>query len=68
MRCAEAETDGKIEMYLRLTALYNCRLCTTVLCSQLVQALKHQNFYDSSLCQFLLRRALKNQRLGHKVI
>ena len=67
MRCAEAETDGKIEMYLRLTALYNCGLCR-VLRSQLVQALKHQNFYDSSLCQFLLRRALKNQRLGHKVI
>ena len=34
---------------------------------QLVQALKHQNYYDSALCRFLLRRALTNQRLGHKV-
>ena len=34
---------------------------------QLVQALKHQNYYDSALCRFLLKRALNNQRLGHKV-
>ena len=33
---------------------------------QLVQALKHQNYHDSALCRFLMKRALNNQRLGHK--
>ena len=51
VKCLDDETDEKLEMYL----------------CQLVQALKHQNFYDSSLSRFLIKRALKNQRLGHKL-
>eukprot|EP00092_Neocalanus_flemingeri_P011672 GFUD01012577.1.p1 GENE.GFUD01012577.1~~GFUD01012577.1.p1 ORF type:complete len:1133 (+),score=268.09 GFUD01012577.1:126-3524(+) len=51
VKCLNEEPDEKIEMYL----------------CQLVQALKHQNFYDSSLTRFLLKRALKNQRLGHRL-
>ena len=35
--------------------------------SQLVQALKHQNFFSSALFDFLLERAFNNQRLGHKL-
>ena len=32
----------------------------------LCQAIKHQNFYDSALSRFLLKRSLNNQRLGHR--
>ena len=35
---------------------------------QLVQALKHQNYYSNPLCEFLLKRALNNRRLGQKVL
>jgi len=49
VRCLEKEGDEKLELYM----------------SQLVQAIKHQNFYDSALSRFLLKRSLNNQRLGH---
>ncbi|XP_034936238.1 phosphatidylinositol 4,5-bisphosphate 3-kinase catalytic subunit delta isoform-like [Chelonus insularis] len=32
---------------------------------QLVQALKHENYLSCDLTEFLLRRALNNQRIGH---
>lgn len=32
---------------------------------QLAQALKHENYLACDLTEFLLRRALKNQRIGH---
>ncbi|KAK0174893.1 hypothetical protein PV327_010608 [Microctonus hyperodae] len=32
---------------------------------QLVQALKHENYLSCDLTEFLLRRALTNQRIGH---
>lgn len=32
---------------------------------QLVQALKHENYLSCELTEFLLRRALNNQRIGH---
>ena len=51
VKCLNVEEDETIEMFF----------------CQLVQALKHQNYYNSALCSFLLERALKNQRLGHKV-
>ncbi|XP_023328992.1 phosphatidylinositol 4,5-bisphosphate 3-kinase catalytic subunit beta isoform isoform X3 [Eurytemora carolleeae] len=43
-------SDEELEMYL----------------NHLVQAVKHQNFFHSSLVEFLLERTLKNQRLGHQ--
>lgn len=32
---------------------------------QLVQAMKHELFLDCDLVNFLLRRALSNQKIGH---
>lgn len=32
---------------------------------QLAQALKHENYLACDLTEFLLRRGLKNQRIGH---
>ena len=51
IKCINEENDETIEMFL----------------CQLVQALKHQNYFNSALCDFLLGRALRNQRFGQKV-
>lgn len=32
---------------------------------QLVQALKHESYLSCDLVEFLLRRALNNQKIGH---
>ena len=52
IKCLEVESDETIEMFF----------------FQLVQALKHQNYYSNPLCKFLLKRALNNRRLGQKVV
>ena len=51
IKCLNVEKDDTIELFF----------------CQLVQALKHQNYYNSVLSHFLLSRAFKNQRLGHKL-
>ena len=51
IKCMKEDNDETIEMIL----------------GQLVQALKHQNYFNSALCDFLLGRALRNQRFGQKV-
>ena len=51
IKCLEVESDETIEMFF----------------FQLVQALKHQNYYSNPLLKFLLKRALNNRRLGQKV-
>ncbi|XP_072040806.1 phosphatidylinositol 4,5-bisphosphate 3-kinase catalytic subunit beta isoform-like [Amphiura filiformis] len=47
--CLENLTDNDLSQYLL----------------QLVQALKYETHFDCDLGQFLLRRALQNQRIGH---
>lgn len=32
---------------------------------QLVQVLKYESYHDTALCRFLLKRAIRNKRIGH---
>lgn len=49
VRCLKDLRDEELNLYLL----------------QLVQALKHENYLSCDLTEFLLRRALDNQRIGH---
>ncbi|XP_015119435.1 phosphatidylinositol 4,5-bisphosphate 3-kinase catalytic subunit delta isoform [Diachasma alloeum] len=49
VRCLKDVTDDDLSLFLL----------------QLVQALKHENYLSCDLTEFLLRRALNNQRIGH---
>lgn len=49
VRCLRDVTDDDLSLYLL----------------QLAQALKHENYLACPLTEFLLKRALNNQRIGH---
>lgn len=49
VRCLKDVTDDDLSLYLL----------------QLAQALKHENYLACPLTEFLLKRALNNQRIGH---
>ncbi|XP_072757621.1 phosphatidylinositol 4,5-bisphosphate 3-kinase catalytic subunit delta isoform [Anoplolepis gracilipes] len=49
VRCLQDVSDDDLSLYLL----------------QLTQALKHENFLECHLTEFLLKRALNNQRIGH---
>ncbi|XP_020914528.1 phosphatidylinositol 4,5-bisphosphate 3-kinase catalytic subunit beta isoform [Exaiptasia diaphana] len=49
VRCIEKMCDSDLEQYML----------------QLVQVLKYENYLDCDLAKFLLKRALKNQNIGH---
>ena len=63
VRCLDKEGDEKLELYMNQLVQVQKNIHKQT-CP--VQAIKHQNFYDSALGRFLLKRALNNQRLGHR--
>ena len=64
VRCLDKEGDEKLELYMNQLVQVQKQFPPANL--PCVQAIKHQNFYDSALGRFLLKRALNNQRLGHR--
>ena len=63
VRCLDKEGDEKLELYMNQLVQVQKNIHKQI---SPVQAIKHQNFYDSALGRFLLKRALNNQRLGHR--
>lgn len=57
--------DARVRSYAvsRLDVLTDAQLQDYLL--QLVQVLKYEPYHDNALCRFLVRRALRNARIGH---
>jgi hypothetical protein len=60
-------SDDKLLAYLMQLVQVSdaCSIMLSRQTSSLTQVLKYESFLDNDLARFLLRRALKNQRVGH---